>query len=86
MRGILSLKQAETYSGASDTTIKRLVDAGLLPMTQIVPYAPWEIKQEDLDAAPVQKIFEHLKRTGKLILKGDAPNKQQELFLAKSRS
>jgi DNA invertase Pin-like site-specific DNA recombinase len=86
MPGILTLKQAETYSGASDTSIKRLVDAGILPMTQIVPYAPWEIKKEDLDAQPVQKILERLKRTGKLVLDGDAPMSQQELYLGNIRS
>jgi hypothetical protein len=38
-------------------------------MTQVVPWAPWEIKRADLDGEPVRGIVEHLRQTGKLVLK-----------------
>ena len=47
----------------SDTTIRRLVEANLLPMTQIVPWAPWEIQRVDLDAEPV---------SGELLIRWDS--------------
>lgn len=41
----LTLHTAAKYCGVSQTTIKRLVASGLLPMTQVVPWAPWEIRR-----------------------------------------
>jgi len=76
---VLSLQGAARYTGTSDTTIKKLVDAGVLPMRQVVPYAPWEIQCADLDSPRVRAILEHLKRTGRLRL-GDTSDTQQRLF------
>jgi hypothetical protein len=76
---ILSLKQAEVYARTSDTTLKRLVQAGILPLKQVVPFAPWEIRRSDLDSEPVRAILEHLKKTGRLLLKGNPPDLQLEL-------
>src|SRR5438093_315983 len=36
---ILSLAQAESYCGVSDTTLRKLVEAKLLRMTQVAPWA-----------------------------------------------
>jgi len=77
---ILSLAQAASHCRVSDTTIRRLVDAKLLPMTQAAPWAPWEIKRIDLDAEPVRGIVEHLRKTGKLVLKGIVSKNQPVLF------
>lgn len=77
---IMSLQAAARYTGTSDTTITKLVRAGTLPMNQVAPFAPWEIKRSDLDGAPVRKVLEHLERTGKLVLEGDTLENQQELF------
>ena len=77
---ILSLKGASRYTGTSDTTIMKLVNAGILPMNQVVPFAPWEIKRSDLDSAPVSNILQQLKKTGKLVLEGDTSALQVELF------
>jgi DNA invertase Pin-like site-specific DNA recombinase len=68
-REILSLSQAASYCRVSDTTIRKLVEAQLLPMTQVAPWAPWEIKRADLDDEPVRGIVEHLRQTGRLLLK-----------------
>ena len=77
---ILSLAQAAEYCAVSDTTIRKLVEAKLLPMTQVAPWAPWEIQRADLDAEPVHGIIERLRRTGKLILRGIVSEEQPSLF------
>jgi hypothetical protein len=77
---ILSLAQAATHCRVSDTTIRKLVESKLLPMTQAVPWAPWEIQRADLDAEPVRGIVEHLHKTGKLVLKGIVSQDQPALF------
>lgn len=76
---LLTLQAAARYTGTSDTTIKKLVGAAVLPMRQMVPFAPWEIRRADLETEPVRAILDHLKRTGRLLL-GDTSTKQRELF------
>jgi hypothetical protein len=78
---ILSLAQAASHCRVSDTTIRKLVEAKLLPMMQVAPWAPWEIKRADLDTEPVRGIVEHLHKTGKLILRGIVSQDQPALFL-----
>jgi hypothetical protein len=82
MRGqeILSLAQAAHHCGVSDTAIRKLVEARVLPMNQIAPWAPWEIRRADLDAEPACGILERLRRTGKLDLEGIVSIDQQPLF------
>jgi hypothetical protein len=76
---LLTLQGAARYTATSDTTIKKLVDAGVLPMRQLVPFAPWEIRRADLGAEPVRAILKHLKRNGRLLI-GDQSGRQRELF------
>jgi hypothetical protein len=68
---VLNMNEAARHCGVSDTTIRRMVEAGLLPMKQVVPWAPWEILRSDLDSEPVKRIVDHLRATGKLVLGGD---------------
>jgi hypothetical protein len=77
---ILTLARAAKHTGTSDTTIKRLVDAGLLKNEQIAPWAPWRIRRSDLDSEPVRSIVKHLRETGKLILGGDTSGGQKRIF------
>ena len=78
---LLTLQGAARYTGTSDTTIKKLVDAHVVPMNQCVPFAPWEIRRVDLDAEPVRTILDRLRRTGRLVLTvGDTSTGQGELF------
>ena len=77
---ILNQEQAATYCGVSTRTIRRLVIDGLLPKEQIVPYAPWEICRADLDSEPVQEVVNHLKKTGKLVLRPGQLAGQESLF------
>ena len=76
---VLSSSAAAEHAGVSDTTIRRLVEAGLLRCEQVAPYAPWEIRREDLEADPVRGIIERLRRTGRLDL-GGAAGPQRQLF------
>jgi DNA invertase Pin-like site-specific DNA recombinase len=83
---VLTLQGAARYTETSDTTIKKLVDAGVLPMRQLVPFAPWEIRRADLDNEHVRAIVDRLKRTGRLVLgDGDTSRDQAELFPTESR-
>jgi len=77
---ILSLGAAAQYCDVSQTSIKRLVAAGLLEKKQIAPWAPWEILRTDLDAVPIRRIVDKLKSTGKLDLEGNDLTVQQSLF------
>jgi hypothetical protein len=76
---VLTLLGAVKYTGTSDTTIRKLVDAGVLPMRQVVPFAPWEIRRADLDGPRVRQILDRLRRSGRLVL-GDSLETQTELF------
>jgi DNA invertase Pin-like site-specific DNA recombinase len=71
---ILSMNGAARHAGVSDTTLRRLVDAGLLANTQRIPWAPWEIRRRELDAEPVAGILEHLRKTGRLVLRPIRPD------------
>ncbi len=68
--GVLTMQHAARHCGVSDTTIRRLVDAKIIPMNQVVAWAPWEIKRCDLETEPVKRIVKHRLETGKLVLKG----------------
>ncbi|TVQ22690.1 MAG: DNA-binding protein [Spirochaetaceae bacterium] len=78
---LLTLGEAAAYCDVSQTTIKRMVEAGVLAKDQIVPWAPWEIKREDLDSPAVLAVIEKLKNTGKLDLNRDDLSLQQSLFV-----
>ncbi|MBC8168039.1 MAG: recombinase family protein [Bryobacteraceae bacterium] len=77
----ISLNEAARLCGVSHRSIERLVEAGLLNREQVAPRAPWEIRRSDLDTEPVRSILEHLRRTGKLLLRGGRTENQPELFL-----
>lgn len=79
--GILNMTQAKAYCGVSDSTILKLIENKLLPANQVVTFAEFEINKSDLDAEPVLTILKTLKKTGKLLLGGDQPVNQKELFL-----
>ena len=77
---ILTLGGAAKHCGVSDTTLRKLVDAGLVHVDQIVPWAPWEIRRSELEAEPVHGILERVRRTGKLDLEGVRSDLQPTLF------
>jgi len=77
---ILNLKDAAEYCKVSKEAIIRLIDMGILNSSQIVPFAPWEIKRADLAAEPVCTIVQRLRSTGKLDLGGYVLKDQMKLF------
>jgi len=77
---ILNQEQAAQHCGISTGTVRRLVAAQLLGKEQVVPYAPWEIRLEELDSEPVQAIVNHLKSTGKLVLDPGLLANHESLF------
>ena len=77
---ILTLGQATAYTQVSDTTLMRLIRAEILPIKQVAPYAPYEIKCDDLDSDPVAGILERLKETGKLDFERHTSINQGSLF------
>ena len=75
------MAQAKAYCGVSDSTILKLIENNLLPANQVVRFAELEINKSDLDAEPVSTMLKTLKKTGRLLLAGDTPENQKELFL-----
>lgn len=63
---ILNLAQAAERCGVSPPSLKRLARAGVLPVSQAAPCAPWEIRVADLESEPVKTMLDHLNRTGRL--------------------
>ena len=76
---VLTLQGAARYTQTSDTTIKKLVDGGVLPMHQVVPFAPWEIRRTDVDSERVRAVLARLKLTGRVVLR-ETSDAQAELF------
>jgi DNA invertase Pin-like site-specific DNA recombinase len=77
---ILTLGRAAKHCGVSQGTIMRLVNSGILPKHQVVPWAPWEIRRADLDSPEVQRVLHRLRETGKSGLQGVHSRNQQTLF------
>ncbi|MEN8184628.1 MAG: recombinase family protein [Myxococcota bacterium] len=77
---ILTLGGAAKHCGVSDTTLRKLVDAGLVHVEQIVPWAPWEIRRSELETEPVHSLLERLRETGRLDLEGVRSDGQPTLF------
>jgi hypothetical protein len=77
---ILTLAGAAKHCGVSDTTLRKLVEAGLVHVDQIAPWAPWEIRRSELEAEPVHSILERVRKTGKLDLEGVRSNLHPTLF------
>jgi DNA invertase Pin-like site-specific DNA recombinase len=67
---LLTLAEAAKYLKVSKTTIKRLVQQGILEKNQAAPWAPWEIKKSDLDSEKINEIIKGLRKTGKLVMRG----------------
>jgi DNA invertase Pin-like site-specific DNA recombinase len=86
---VLTLNAAAHAAGVSDTTIRTLVSAAILPCTRLAPLAPWEIRRADLESDPVRCAIEKLRRTGTLGLKkaavGGAAGPEQTLLLLESQ-
>ena len=58
----LTIAQAASELGVSEMTVRRMIVRGLLPAKQPVPYAPWSIQREALNAGAVQQAIKAVKR------------------------
>lgn len=58
----LTMEQAAERLEISPTALRRMIDRKLIPATQVVAYAPWEIVPEALDSEAVRVAVEAVKR------------------------
>jgi DNA invertase Pin-like site-specific DNA recombinase len=77
---IFSLGQAARYCGISHKSVQKLAVSGVLEKSQIVPFAPWEIRKSDLDSPTIQRIIKNLRATGKLTIEDVVHQAQLSLF------
>ena len=53
--GLLTMEQAAAALDVSPTVVRKLLGRGILAGRQVVPYAPWIIRAQDLETAAVQQ-------------------------------
>jgi hypothetical protein len=58
----LTMEQAADRLGISTTAVKHMIERKLIPATQVVPCAPWEIAPEALDVEAVRAAVDAVKR------------------------
>lgn len=81
---IFTSEKAVEYLGISRRALTKLVDNGLIETNQVMRFAPWEIKREDLDSENVRQAIEQLRKTGRLFPDKGCSGNQMELFPKKS--
>jgi hypothetical protein len=60
---VVTLEEAAYRLGISSTSVRRLIDQKVLPATQVVTCAPWEIPPESLnDKAVLKAVNDIIKR------------------------
>jgi hypothetical protein len=55
---MMTLQQAAHRLGVSEWNVKRMIDRKVLPATQAVPCAPWEISLDALNSPAVQQMID----------------------------
>lgn len=60
----LTMYEAAEKSGVSSHAIRRLIASGVLPATQVVPDAPWQIRASDLESDEVRRAIVNRPRRG----------------------
>lgn len=73
------MNQVQTHLGVSHNGLLSLVRLGLLATDQIVAFAPWRVRREQLDAESLRRAVAELKATGRFP-KGGSPDQQPGLF------
>jgi DNA invertase Pin-like site-specific DNA recombinase len=58
----VTLQEAVERTGVSELSIRRLIEKKVLPATQVVPSAPWEISLNALNAPAVQQAIESIRK------------------------
>jgi DNA invertase Pin-like site-specific DNA recombinase len=67
-RQTLTLEQASEQLNVSHKVVRRLIEAGKISATQVVPWAPWEISAEAMKCEEVLREVERVKRGARVKL------------------
>jgi hypothetical protein len=79
---MLSLQQAAARLGTCRTLVRRLIATKVLPASQVVPYAPWQIPEE---AVKSQAVIDAAKRmTGRSTVPQPRETDDQQLIFSTS--
>jgi len=70
---LLTLEEASDKLGVSHKIVRRLIDSKMIPATQVVPWAPWEIPMEAIQSNRVLQAIATVKRGGHLKEEGAEP-------------
>jgi hypothetical protein len=74
------MRDKGSNTGAAAQQLCRSSKLRLLKVEQAAPYAPLEIKRNDVDTESVAGVLAHPSTTGKLILNGDQSAQRTRLF------
>lgn len=69
----LTIEKAAVHLDVSTTTVRHMIEAGLIEATQPVPHSPWAIAPDALSSDPVRRAVAAIKASGKLPRIGSAP-------------
>ncbi len=58
---VVTLEQAAQLLGVSPTSVRRMIERKMLPASQVVAYAPWQIPAAALDSEAVWKAVNNVK-------------------------
>jgi excisionase family DNA binding protein len=58
---MLTMEEAAVRLGISAKTVRRMIEQKQLAATQVVPYAPWQIRVEELDSERVRKAVRNIR-------------------------
>ncbi len=58
---VVTMEQAAQHLGVSPTSVRRMIEKGLIPANQVVESAPWQIPIEALGADAVRRAVENIK-------------------------
>lgn len=61
-KSTLTLEEASERLNVSHKIVRRLIDEGRIPATQVVPFAPWEISSEAIESADLLQEIKRIKR------------------------
>ena len=73
--GWVTLTQAAQALGVSPMSVRRLLASGVLKGQQVVPYAPWLIRRDELQRAEVKEAIQAIRKRGRAPLP-EHPNQQ----------
>jgi len=62
VRNVLTMEEASTRLSVSHKIVRRLIESGKIPATQVVPCAPWEISAEAIESKAVLEEVERIKQ------------------------